>query len=194
MSSPIGSVERIYEILAGIVPSKGPNDYGVLATCDADETAYARFVVLRGFDAGANQLWVNTHVGTEKVAHLRHAPDAEVALWLSRKRVQLRLRATWRVVDAALAGRNPVLGKLREEAWEDQPASTKRMYGWPRGGEPLGKKRKVTGWDGEGVPPAFAVLLGTLYQIDALRLVRGYHERWVHKRPRQVWVSERVTA
>jgi len=197
--SPLATIDRIYALLQSIIPSEGPDDYGTLATASADGLASCRSVVLRGFDPAQHQIWINTNVHTNKVNHLRHNPDAEVCLWLVRRKIQLRLRAEWRVIDAALTARMPNLAALRCQAWDQQPAYAKRMYAWPKPGKSIARRISTKSLDeaashlGEAPPQEFAVLLGTLYHIDALRLVRPIHERYVHTRPRNTWQSERLT-
>jgi hypothetical protein len=196
--NPIATIHQIYKLLQSVIPSKGPNDYGMLASNGQGGVACVRAVVLRGFDGEHHQIWINTNLRTHKVADLRHNPDAEVCLWLARKKIQLRLRAEWRVLDAALAGRTPALRELYQQAWENQPAYAQKMYRWPRPGEPvegpMTQALPIESQEGDVIPPDFAVLLGTMYRIDALRLLRPYHERYVHERPRNVWLSNRVTA
>ncbi len=197
--SPIATIERVYALLHSVIPSKGPHDYGTLATSSADNIACCRSVVLRGFDPHQHQLWINTNVHTNKVDHLRHNPDAEVCLWLARRKIQLRLRAEWRVIDANLAARTANLAALRIQAWQEQPPYAKRMYAWPRPGKPITRQvsrktlEEAAAQLEEAPPQDFAVLLGTLYHIDAIRLVRPIHERFVHTRPRNTWQTERMT-
>jgi hypothetical protein len=194
--SPIGNVESIYDLLTSIIPSKGPNSYGALASSRSDGQACVRMVVLRGLKRDENLLWVNTNARSGKVAHLRQNPVAEVALWLPRRKLQLRLRATWRVVDAALAGRSQNLAALRQQAWTDQPALARRLYSWPdpdQAMEPDDEPENPKGVKTRTPPRTFAVLLGSLDRIDALRLTKPVHERFVFERERQVWQTRRVT-
>jgi len=176
--SPIAAIPSIYRLLAACIPSRGPNDYGMLATTALDGTACVRAVVLRGFDAATHQLWINTNVHTEKIKHVRQHPDAEVCLWLSAKKVQLRMRAAWRVIDAVQGARALALGELRQRSWIDQPLMSKHLYTADPTNEP---------------PADFAVLLGTIYQIDALRITGKAYEQYLHRRTRTAWESQRVT-
>jgi len=194
--SPIGSIESIYELLASVVPSKGPNAYGALASSGADQQACVRMVVLRGLKIEENLLWINTNARSAKVTHLRQNPVAEVALWLPRRKIQLRLRATWRVVDAALAGRSQNLAALRQQAWTEQPAMARRLYNWPDPDLPIDaddEPENPRSAKARTPPRSFAVLLGSMDHVDALRLTKPVHERFIFDRARQVWQTQRVT-
>lgn len=184
--SPIATVAQIYKLLGAAIPSQGPHDYGTLATAGPGGIACVRTVVLRGFDPEHHHLWINTNLKTQKVTDLRRHPDAEVCLWLARRNIQLRLRAEWRVVDSALAARVPALRKLYRQAWDEQPLFARKMY--------QRSPSAAAAMDANTVPAEFALLLGTLYRIDALRFSSTIYEHYLHERPRNAWLSARATA
>src|SRR4051794_28547204 len=63
---------------------------GTLATADAGGAPRARSVVCREIgDDGS--LWVTSDARSEKAAHLRGRPEAELVLWLPAAREQFRL-------------------------------------------------------------------------------------------------------
>ncbi|MEI8194833.1 MAG: pyridoxamine 5'-phosphate oxidase family protein [Phycisphaerae bacterium] len=183
LRSPIATVPAVYALLQRRIPSRGPNDYGVLATTDASGHARARYVVLRGFESASHRLWINTNRTSAKVADLRRrhgktgetGGTAEVCLWLARSMIQLRLLAHWQILDVQAAAASPESLKFYKTAWKQQPLYAKTLYPGPKH---------------EGIPSDFCVLVGTLIRIDALRLTIPRHEQYVHELVNGQWQSE----
>lgn len=203
--SPIASVATIYAMLGRVIPSRGPNDYGVLATVGTDADgptpaaapatgaqACARYVVLRGFDPRQHQLWINTNRRSSKVADLQRVDRAEVCLWLGRPKIQLRLLAQWQILDHAAARQSAARQAFYQIAWDQQPAYARMLYGRMgsgKGGSGVDDKptEKGQGKRGRGIPEDFCVLVGTLRQIDALRLTIPRHEEFRYVRHEDQW-------
>lgn len=186
--SPIATVPAIYALLTKRIPSRGPNDYGILATTDAEGQARARSVVLRGFDSASQRIWINTNRTTAKVADLQRqnakagssdasGGAAEVCIWWARSMIQLRLLARWQILDAKAAAGSPDGRKFYQAAWKQQPAYAKLLY---------------PGLRQNGIACDFCVLVGALIRIDALRLTIPRHEQYVHELVAGQWRSSVV--
>jgi len=173
--SPIGTMAEIQQLLAGAIPSRPPHGFAYLATVDAAGAGRVRTMTLRGFDAAAGTVWTSCHSASQKTAHLRRQPQAEVCLWLGETGVQLRLECTWRIVDARAA--DPALQALRLTTWEGQPPAAKALYDTPAPGT---------------VPEPFCVLRGTFQIIDALLIRPTAYAHFRHVRTGSGWYSEKL--
>jgi hypothetical protein len=197
MKASIRDIAAIRTLLAAFLKATDP--FAALSSLGPDNIAHVRQVVIRGYDPAADTLWITTHIHSEKVKHLRKYPQAQLSIWIAPSRIQLRLLAAWRAIDATLADRNANLRELRKLAWNMQSPAVRQSFFWPDPGLPFTRKSKsktkIPASDAlpEDPPPAFALMLGTLELIDALRLTKPTHERYLHTRLRNHWDAQRIT-
>lgn len=155
-----------------------------LATVDAAGDPSARSVVCRRVLAGG-ELYVFSDGRSQKNAHLRANPAAEVVFWLPRRREQFRLKGP-----AAIEA-DPT---ARGACWSELSDAARAMYAWPppaaaRVAEDAAFPRGL-GKDAP-VPGTFEVLVVRPRAIEWLDLKPHPHDRrrW---RAANDWVEERL--
>src|SRR5688572_18385236 len=100
-----------------------------LATVDPSQRPHARSVVLRRInDEGT--LTIVSDARSQKNAHLRVTPFAEVVLYLPTRREQFRLAGPVRLIAAADNG------PARQEAWTNLRDESRAHFTWPAPGHP----------------------------------------------------------
>ena len=163
-----------------------------LATVDERGTARVRHVVLRGLHAGLATLWMSSHIDAAKVLDLRSNPLAELAIWFPVERVQVRLLARWRIIDART--RSATHARARRSAWQAHSPTAQALFTWPAGGRPFQNETSATTPFSRTTPPlSFALLHGTARQLDVLQIDPAHHRRYLHQCRGATWRTRRVT-
>lgn len=177
MESLASNLPGLRARITSVVPTRGPSDFPVLATVDADGAPAVRSVVLRAYDPTGDTLEITTRADSAKVGQLRLNAQGELLLWIPEDRLQLRLRGTWSVLDTRGDAR-------RDAGWSALSEATRRTFYWPDLQPP----------DMQSPPATFAILIGTIERIDALELTKPIHQRWVHEKTRSGWESREIPA
>jgi hypothetical protein len=140
----------------------------VLATAAADGSVNARTVVLRRVDVVAGVLEIYTDFRSEKVADLVHQPRAQFVFWS--ERLHWQLRAT---VMASVASKGPDVQKL----WQSvkQSPAARDYLGVQAPGALLDADRATAAILNDETH--FAVVSGTVIEMDWLELARDNHRR-----------------
>ncbi len=173
--SIIATLDAIQSLLVAAIPSRPPYGFAYLATVDNAGIARVRTMTLRGYDSTAGTIWSTSHIDSQKVQHLKQHPDAELCLWLAEQGAQLRLQATWLLVDTA--NMNLEFQKLRQRTWDQQPPESRALYSQSAPGT---------------VPTPFTVLLGTITTIDALHISPTAFAHYRHQRAGDGWQSQKL--
>jgi PPOX class probable FMN-dependent enzyme len=100
-----------------------------LATVDEHHHPRARSIVVRRID-DAGHLHLVSDARSEKNAHLRQTPFAELVFWLPTRRQQFRLAGPATITTSA--GDRVLL----ESLWRSLPDPTRAMFTWPAPGKP----------------------------------------------------------
>jgi pyridoxamine 5'-phosphate oxidase len=107
-----------------------------LATADAEGAPSVRLVVVRRLDPDTGAAVIATDARSDKAAHLRNRPEAEISFWLPGPRVQYRLRGTVRI-EKDLGP--PVAAANRTELWLSLSDAARALFAWPAPGLPRTK-------------------------------------------------------
>jgi pyridoxamine 5'-phosphate oxidase len=159
-----------------------------LATVDAAGRPRARSVVLREID-NAGRLHVLSDARSDKNAHLRAAPFAELVFWLPNQREQYRL-----------AGRATLTRHADDTAqlhhfWTTLSDASRALFAWP----PPGKRRHDNPADfpttlpaSTPVPDTFELITLHPDTVERLQLTGHPHRRtrWLLEGP--IWSAQDV--
>jgi pyridoxamine 5'-phosphate oxidase len=101
-----------------------------LATIDLNRQPRARTIILRRID-DEGVLWMTSDQQSDKNAHLRHTPLAELVLYLPKRREQFRLFGPCHVI-----GRGDDQ-PLRQQFWLTLSDAARATFFWPTIGQPV---------------------------------------------------------
>ena len=107
--------------------------YLQLATVDTQGLPANRTVVFRGFLEGSNQLQFITDFRSDKIAHIKAKPWAEICWYFTKSREQFRLFGKLVLVTAA--DLEPTLQLARQQVWQKLSAPARLQFSWPNPGE-----------------------------------------------------------
>ena len=141
-----------------------------LATVDERGDPAARTVVCRRVLA-TGDVYVVSDSRSDKVAHVRRRPAAEIVFWLPTRRQQFRAKAEVSLVEQP---------QLRAAFWRELSDSSRAAYFWPQPGTPRAQEgMNFPNEIGPDTPPpeAFVVLLLRLREIEFLDLKPHPHDR-----------------
>jgi hypothetical protein len=140
----------------------------VFATASADGSVNARTVVMRRVDAVAGVLEIYTDSRSEKVADLAHQPRAQLVFWSERLHWQLRVTVT------ALGATD---GLYVQKLWQSvkQSPAARDYLGVEAPGALLDEDRATAAILSDKTH--FAVVSGTVIEMDWLELARDNHRR-----------------
>ena len=142
----------------GVAEAKSPARYPVLATVSPLGAPEARTVALRKADRGAGLVEMHTDIYSHKIASLRHTPQAQLHVWDRKANLQIRLS-----LEVAI-----LTGEAVATRWQGVPEASRTSYGTtPTPGTPIGS---AYAYEKPSDPAAFAVLEGTITQIDLVEL------------------------
>ena len=150
-----------------------------LATVDERGRPRARSVVCRKLtDDGAT--WYVSDGRSEKNAHVRANPSAEIVFWLSGRREQFRILGTMTIVD----------GPDRAMLWRELSDAARALFAWPPPGrprvlDPAAFPERV----GADVPPpaTFELIVLEPQEVERLVLTTHPHNRRRWWRTDQGW-------
>lgn len=112
----------------GVADRRAAARHPVFATVSPDGLPEARTVVLRGASRSAATVEVHTDGGSDKIASLRANPAAQLMIWDTRPKLQLRLSTRVEIAQGAeVAAR-----------WQEVPEGSRMAYGAsPTPGTPI---------------------------------------------------------
>lgn len=142
----------------GVADSRSLARYPAFATVSPDGRPEVRTVALRRASRPDAELDVHTDILTPKIAALRHAPYAELHVWLPKPRMQIRLQTTVEILT----------GTTVEDIWADVPKASRVSYGTePPPGTPIAS---VFDYEKPPVQARFAVLRCAVDRMDLVHL------------------------
>jgi PPOX class probable FMN-dependent enzyme len=158
-----------------------------LATVDPHRRPRARNVIVRNItDEG--HLWIASDARSEKNAHLRAMPDAELVFWLPTSRQQFRLLCEAQVRGKDAADPRP------QQAWLNLTDATRALFVWPTPGKPRGDcdvdfVQSVSAL--APIPDSFELLILEPDELDHLDLNPHPHRR-IRYRLENAWQPEEL--
>lgn len=134
-----------------------------LATVDETSRPRARTVILRRIDADGSA-WIISSSHSDKNAHLRKAPSAELVLYLPKRREQFRILGICQINGA---GNNDT---LRQKFWQSISDAARATFFWPTIGRPAsGCEPVVSAIPGDTpMPESFEILILAPDQVEHL--------------------------
>lgn len=150
---------RAWQILGrGVSDRRSAARHPTFATVSPEGYPEARTVVLRAAHRPTAMLEVHTDTASAKIAALRANPKAELHIWDSRAKIQLRLVATVSILTGAETA----------DRWASVPDASRVSYGTsPVPGSVIDH---VYAYDKPPCPERFAVLRCALDAIDLVHL------------------------
>lgn len=150
---------RAWQIIGrGVADRRSPARHPTLATVSPEGRPQARTVVLRAADRPSATLEIHTDTASAKVVALRATPQAELHVWDSRAKIQLRLAA-----DVTIC-----TGAETAAQWDAIPEASRVSYGTtPDPGQVI---PHVYAYEKPSCPDRFAVLRFALTSIDIVHL------------------------
>lgn len=160
----------------GVRDRRSPARHPTLATVSPAGMPEARTVVLRAADPVRAQIEIHTDLASAKVAAIRTTPWAQLHVWDSPARLQIRLTARAAILS----------GPETEQRWRTLPDTARRTYGpVPEPGTPVAGSQA---FETRSDPSSFAVLRLGLEQMEALHL--GPQHRRARFRRDRGWEGE----
>lgn len=163
----------------GVADAHAPARYPTFATVSPQGRPEARTVALRAALRDEGVVEVHTDIETPKVRALRHAPYAQLHIWVPAAQLQLRLSAKVEVLT----------GPAVEAQWQNVPSASRVSYGTlPIPGTPIDH---VHAYEKPASRDRFAVLRCALEGIDLVHL-GPKHRRAAYRREdawRGVWLA-----
>jgi len=160
----------------GVADAKSPARYPVLATVSPQGAPEARTVALRKADRSAGLVEMHTDIYSHKISSLQHTPQAQLHVWDRNADLQIRLS-----LDVAI-----LTGEAVAPRWQCVPDPSRKSYGTtPTPGSPI---ESAYAYEKPSDPAAFAVLEGTITQIDLVEL-NIPHRRALYK-AQNTWTGQ----
>ena len=148
----------------GVVDRKADARHPTFATVGSSG-AEARIVVLRHADRAQTTLSVYGDLRAGKIQDLMQDPRASILVWEQKTKLQIRLRVHVEIRS----------GDAVAHHWQRVPERAKAVYGSkPAPGTPIDQPENLME---HGRPEAFAVLVCTIKEIEALYLGSDLHRR-----------------
>jgi pyridoxamine 5'-phosphate oxidase len=162
--NPAATLDQVWQRLEqGVSDRTAPARHPVLAT--VGDGGEARIVVLRAARRDTATVDLHTDLRSAKVAHVRAEPRATLLVWDPASHLQIRLRMRIRILT----------GDGVAPDWDRVPQGARLVYGAdPAPGRPVSSPDAVIL---SADPAAFAVLRGTITQIETLHLGPDLHRR-----------------
>lgn len=145
--------------------------FAQLATVSPDNRPANRTVVFRSFED--KSLVFTTRQDSEKVAHLKHNPWAELCWYFFETREQYRISGRCEVI----GGSSTEMQEVRKRVWHTLSDASRQMFTWPAPGKPLENPQSNSQVALQSLPETFVLLVLTPFKVETLDLRFMPHQR-----------------